>query len=70
MGGKIIVFRSEDDGALYPEYAVDVDPATGQAEGYSRNEVPDTFTLTAEQILGCYGDIGELLYRAEIMKKL
>lgn len=65
----MIVFRSEDDGTLYAADHVDIDPATGQAEGYTRYELDDTIILTAEQVLGGYGDVGELLGRAGVMRR-
>lgn len=66
----MIVYASEDDGALYHESIIDVDPVTKQAEGYRRYEIPDTITLSAEQCLGSYGAIVEILARANQIQKL
>ena len=64
------VYQSEDNGELYRESEVDVDPATGQAEGYIQKELPDTFTLTAEQVLGGYNDLSNILSREGILKSV
>jgi len=60
--GKVTVYASEDDGALYlPEWVPDLDPETGQASGYTQYEIPETVTLTAAQCCGRYGEITEIL---------
>lgn len=58
---KVLVYKSEDDGAFYLPEWVDADPETGKAEGYLRYKIPETVTLTAEQCCGHYGAIVELL---------
>lgn len=65
----MIVYCSEDNGAFYPADQVDVDEATGQARGYLKYELPESFTLTAEQCFRGYGQISEILLRANILKK-
>ena len=54
------LYMSNDDGTLYKEDDID-EPETH--EGYIKLVVPDTFTLTAEQCTGGYGNIGQILLR-------
>jgi hypothetical protein len=67
----VIVYRSDDNGELYRETEVDdIDPVTKQAPNFTRYEVDDTFTLNAAQCLGRYGDLGEILLAAKVMRRV
>lgn len=60
----MILYKSDDDGTLYPASAVDEIRDDGSARGFRRVVVPDEVTLTAEQCCYGYGNIVELLLRA------
>lgn len=56
------LLQSQDSGALYLPEHVDSE------EGYTKIEVPDVVTLTAEQLCGGYGNIVEILLHAKQAK--
>jgi hypothetical protein len=62
----VTIYASDEDHALYSKDEVDFDPVSEKAEGYSRFAIPESFTLTAEQVLGHYGDILEILVAAGV----
>lgn len=66
----VLVYKSEDDGALYLPEWIDADPETGEARGYVRYEIPETVTLTAAQCCGHYGEITELLVASNQLTKV
>lgn len=60
------------DGQLYPQSAVDHDPATGQpdSDNYVAYVVPDKVTLTVDQLTRGYGNIVEILMASGQVKPL
>lgn len=66
----MIVYKSEDDGTLYKESEVYIDSETKEAIGYTKFNLIDSFTFTAELCLGHYGSITELLLNAGVLTKL
>jgi len=66
----MILYRSDDNGEFYRETEVDdIDPVTKQASGFSRWELNDTVTLKAQQFLGRYGDLLEILMAAGVIRR-
>lgn len=59
------LYVSNDNGALYEENEIDPDD-----KNFYPVEVPDTFSLKAEQLCGRDGNLMEILLSAKIAKLL
>jgi len=70
----MIVYRSDDAGTLYSSELIlsenIVNDTKGNVSGFTQFEIEDKFELTANQCLGHYADITEILLDAGKMRKI